>query len=49
MEKKKYTKEEQQKAIDEVVKLLNKYELAVVTEHLIKIVPLETKESKDEK
>lgn len=47
--KKKYTKEEQQKAIDRVVKILNKYELGIITEHQIKIVPhLYDEEAKNE-
>lgn len=49
MKKKQYTKEEQQKAINQIVELLNKYELGVVTEHQIKIVPLINEEAKDEK
>jgi uncharacterized protein YoaH (UPF0181 family) len=44
----KHTKEEQQKAIDEIVKLLNEYELSIMTEQLIKIVPSIREESSHE-
>lgn len=43
-----FTKEEQKEAINKVVKLLNDYKLTILTEQIIKIVPLEIKEAKDE-
>ena len=48
MEKKKYTEQEQKAAIEEIVKLLNKYELSIMTEQLIKIVPAIRKETSHE-
>lgn len=48
MKNKKYIKEEQQKAINKVVKLLNDYKLTILTEQVIKIVPLPIEEVKDE-
>lgn len=37
---KKFTREEQQKAIEQVVQLINDYGLTITTEHQIKIVPV---------
>jgi len=46
MEDKKITKEKYQKqrdgAIKQIVDLLNKYNLTIITEHNIKIIPIET-------
>lgn len=36
----KYTKEEQQEAIKKVVALINEFHLQIVTEHQIKILPV---------
>jgi len=47
MTKKKYTKAQQQKALDRAVKILNDYDLTVTVEHTIRILPIETKEVKD--
>ena len=41
----KYTREEQQDAIRQVVELINKYHLTIVSEHQIKIVPVNTEET----
>lgn len=41
MEKKKYTEEERQEAIQKVVKLLNDFELTIFVDHQVKIVPNE--------
>lgn len=45
--KKKFTKEQQQKALNRAVKILNDYDLSVTVEHQIKIVPLTNREAKD--
>jgi len=34
-----FTKKEQTKAIDQVVKIINKYKLNIIVDHQIKIVP----------
>lgn len=36
---KKFTAEEQKKAIEQVVQLINDYGLSITTEHQIKIIP----------
>lgn len=48
MKRKKYTKEQQQKALNRAIKILNDYDLSVTVEHQIKIVPIETREVKHE-
>lgn len=48
MKKQKFTKEEQQKAINQIVELLNKYQLQIVTEHEIKIIGFQNKETKSD-
>jgi len=45
---KKVTKEQQDKAIKKVIHLMNKYRLTITTEHLIKIVPFDVGEVRDE-
>ena len=40
----KYTKEEQQNAIQQVVALINEYHLTIVTEHQIRILPADMEE-----
>ena len=42
----KFTKEEQTKAIGQIVDLINKYKLQLVVDHQIQIIPLEPKEDK---
>ena len=40
----KFTKEEQQQAIQKVIELINKYHLVITTEHQIKILPAQIEE-----
>lgn len=47
--KEKFTKEEQQGAIKEIVRLINKYKLKFDVNHEILIKPLEIEEAKDGK
>lgn len=44
----KFTKKEQLEAIDKIVELVNKYQLNIVVDHQIKIIPFEAvKETED--
>lgn len=45
--KEKFTKKEQQEAITEIVRLINKYKLKFDINHEILIRPLEIEEAKD--
>jgi hypothetical protein len=49
MAKQEFTKEEQIQAINQVVELINKYQLNITVNHEISIVPFEKVEDTDEK